>query len=220
MIKSEMDNLTRKELIKVTYDVFKTISDCLSLYYKGRPHMFKPIAAQLRILYCDSNRGSENSLLHHLDRKMKLLAFRQNEYTTSHPHLVVTAYDRAGKEIPNAIKMKESCFRIIEDKNGIAYPDIDLANPPVYLSLAQWRDQIIDDNMQLTVKDIIRTIADKGGGAHVDMKGNTNLKLMKKRTPANIDYQLLFIIALARYTIRLAKNMVADWGREFPGLTK
>lgn len=213
-----MDEILRKRLIKEAFDAFRTISDCLSLYYKGRPHMFKPIAGQLRILFCDTNRNEDNSLLKHLYPDLRLIAFRKSEYSTEHAQIKVVAYDEKGNVVPNAMKIKEACYSIVKDKSGIAYPDIDLADPIIYLTLEDWRKQLIDDELGLTVKDIIRTIADKGGGAHIDLVQNDKLKIMKKNTPANIDYQVLFIIALARYTILLARNMTVEWEKEFPGL--
>jgi hypothetical protein len=215
-----MDKMQRKRLVKEAFDVFKAVSDCLYLYYKGRPYMFKPIAGQLRILYCDTNRKKENSLLHHLYPELKLLAFRNDEYSESQNNIRIIAYGMDGYEIPNALKIKEAGYSIIEDKDGIAYPDIDLAEPPIHLSLEQWRNQIIDDELNVTVKDVIRTIADKGGGAHVDIKSDDKLLLMRRSTPAKIDYQVLFIIALARYTIRLANNLCAEWKKEFPDIIK
>ena len=182
--------------------------------------MFKPIAGQLRILYCDTNRKKENSLLHHLYPELKLRAFRNNEYSESQDYIRIIAYDKDGNEISNAMKIKEACYGSIEDKDGIAYPDVDLAEPPIHLSLEQWRNQIIDDELNVTVKDVIRTIANMGGGAHVDIKPDDKLLLMGKSTPAKATYQILFIIALARYTIRLANNMCAEWKKEFPDIIK
>jgi len=44
-------------------ELFKVIDTCLSCYYAGKVHMYRPLSAQLRILLCDINRGKNKALL-------------------------------------------------------------------------------------------------------------------------------------------------------------
>lgn len=54
-------------------DIGKTLSDLrdaqlilednIRLFHGGRRHAYKVVAAQLRILLCDTNRGEDNSIL-------------------------------------------------------------------------------------------------------------------------------------------------------------
>ena len=57
----QIDDL-KKKFITETIDCLKIIYSCLVCYQNGDLHMFKPIAVQLRMLFCDSNRKKDNSL--------------------------------------------------------------------------------------------------------------------------------------------------------------
>ena len=214
-------NKDLKELVKEALDSFKAINDSLLLYYEGKQHMFKPIAGQLRILYCDARRDKDNSLLHHIYPDLKLISFHKYDFKREHADLKLKgiAYDKNGNVVDDHKWMiRPECYRIIEKSNGLQIADLDLSNPPTYLTLQEWCDQIVDAHYNLKVRDIIRSVADKGGGAHIDIEDNQDLSLMKKTGPAGVGLHILFIIALARYTIDFAKQSAAEWIKKYPDL--
>lgn len=214
-------NKYSKKLVKDALDSFLTIHDCLSLYYQGKQHMFKPIAGQLRILYCDTNRGKDNALLNHIYPDLKLISFQNYELKKEHDDLKikVVAYDNNGYEVTNhGLSIQPGCYSITQKSNGLQFADLDLSNPPTYLSLQEWCDQLVDSHYNLKVKDIIRSVADKGGGSHIDVQDNPELSLMKKTGPAGVGLHILFVIALARYTVKFAKQFAIEWIEKYPDL--
>ncbi len=212
-----------KKLVKDVLDSLKVINDCLLLYYQRKQHMFKPIAGQLRILYCDTHSGKDNSLLNHIYPGLKLIAFKNYEFKKEYPDLniKIVAHDSKGNEVTNhGIMIQPACYVITQTSSGLQTADLDLSNPPTYLSLQEWCDQIVDLRLNLKIKDIIRSVANKGGGAHIDLQDNQELSLMKKSGPAGVGLYILFVIALARYTIEFAKQFAAEWISKYPDLIK
>lgn len=210
-----------KELVKETLESFKTINDCLSLYYKGKQHMFKPIAGQLRILYCDRNKDKDNSLLHHIYPDLKLIAIHKYEFTKEMQGNKVIVHDKNGNEISDhGIVIRPECYIITEQRDGLQIADLDLSKSPRYLSLQDWCNQLVDMHHNLSVQEIIRSVADKGGGAHLDIKDNQALSTMKRGGPAKVGLHILFIIALARFTMKIARQFATEWIKEYPELEK
>lgn len=210
-----------KELAKDALDSFNVIKDSLSLYYDGKQHMFKPIAGQLRILYCDTHRGKDNSLLNYIYPDLKLVAFQNYEFKKEHEDLKIkiAAYDANGNEhTEHGLMIKPACYSVTKKSNGLQLADLDLSNPPTYLLLEDWCEQVVDSDYNLKVKDIIRSVADKGGGAHVDIEDGHELSQMKKNGPAGLGMHVLFIIALARYTMPFANQFAAEWVNKYPDL--
>ncbi|MBM2834500.1 MAG: hypothetical protein HW406_1661 [Candidatus Brocadiaceae bacterium] len=207
--------------MKDALDSFLIILDCLLLYDQKKQHMFKPIAGQLRILYCDRNSGKDNSLLSLIYPDLKLMAFQKHEFKKEHDDLKikVVAYDNNGHNVTNhGFLIQPACFIITQKSNGHQSANFDLSSPPMYLSLQEWCDQLVCSDCNLTVKGIIRSVADKGGGSHVDVQDNPELSLMKKTGPAGVGLHILFVIALARYTIKFAKQFAIEWIEKYPDL--
>ncbi len=75
-------------------------------------------------------------------------------------------------------------FEITETRSGIVFADFCLSLPPRFIKLPVWREQVITLlPCKLTVVDIIRSVCDKGGGAHVDDADGPTLGAMKRSTP-------------------------------------
>lgn len=208
-----------KKLVNDALESFIIIKDLLALYYQGKQLMFKPIAGQLRILYCDTNNSKENSLLHHIYPDLMLIAFREYEFKKELDGLKIVVHGKNGNEVNGHDRMcRPQCFCITQKSNGLQIADIDLSCPPNHLPLKEWCNQVVDSYYNLTVKDIIRSVADKGGGSHIDLQDNRELSLMKGAGPAGVGLHTLFIIALARYTIKFAKQFEAEWVKVYPDI--
>jgi len=181
-------------------DCFRIIDSCLSCYYHGESHMYKPLATQLRMLLCDSDRGEDKSLLHRLFPDIRLLAFRRIEW-------------QRAPESPLAFAMEP--FKIVKKKNDLEIADWDMADPPRRLGLPEWREQVVTYHpTELRIVDIIRCVADKDGGAHYDDKAGHNLAAMRRSGPTELKLNVLFLIATGRYVQRLGRQMIEDWERQ------
>lgn len=212
---TSQNNKQMKKLIRDALESLLTIKDCLELYYQKKQHMFKPIAGQLRILYCDKNRRKDNSLLSHIYPDLKLIAFKKYELKKEYPDFPVKIEGRYKKE--NHMLRLEG-YVITKMVSGLQIADLDLSDPPEYLALYEWCEQLADVSLNLKVRDIILSVANKGGGSHIDLHDNPELSIMKRTGPAGVGLHVLFIIALARFTMRFANQFTAEWSTKYPDL--
>lgn len=102
-------------------------------------------------------------------------------------------------------------YVIEEYSTGIVSATLDISPPYKYISLYRWRDQIVDLHPRLDLKEIIRSVADKDGGAHLDNKDSPILKILRRNNPTKIGSNILFIIALAQYVIDFANQILPLW---------
>lgn len=187
----------RKKLIIAAKDCFKAIESSMVCYCRGETHMFKPIAGQLRILFCDITKKNDNSLLRRIDPDIRLAAFRQIEFQGS------------------PLQVAPMPFSITKYANGVQIADIDVELPPRHLPLEEWREQNVTLHpMRLNVQQIIRTVANKGGGAHVDDEDGELLASMKRCGPAGLGANVFFIIALGRFAHSLGKQLIDKWEQQ------
>jgi len=157
--------------------------------------MYKPISSQLRILFCDTQRKKDHSLINRIHSNIKLLAFRELKF-----------------ENPGGpISVATAPYVITQHANGLVDAKLDIASQYKYLSLSDWRNQIVELHPALTLNDIIRSVADQDGGAHLDDNECANLTIMRGHNPTKIGSNVLFIIALAHYAIDLANQLVPVW---------
>jgi len=194
---SQCDEKKTKQ-INGSIDCFKIIHACLKEYFNGQVHMYKPISVQLRMLFCDTSRGKDYSLIYRIHPDIRLLAFKKVEYKNSSQGPISCAV------LP---------YVIVERHDGIIYAKLDISPPFRYLHLEEWRNQVVDLQPLLTVKDVIRSVADQDGGAHLDDSECLNLKIMRKHNPTRLGSNVLFIIALAQYVIDFANQIVPIWIR-------
>lgn len=90
-------------------------------------------------------------------------------------------------------------FRITKYNNGLQIADIMLDKGGQMLPFNEWIDQSLTDYpIVLSLRDIIKSIAEKGGGSHVDDKVGVALSHMQKTGPAGVGIHVLFTIALGR----------------------
>lgn len=193
--KSFEDNDLTKRLIKEAVDCLKIINTSLQCYRQGQKHMFKPIAVQLRILYCDKKGSKDNSLLTRLSPDIELLAFRPIQW------------EKASSNGMSLVHMARSPYFVSEGEGKISSSEINIDSPPRYLIRDEWLKQIIDlEPIEINVGQIIKAIVDKGGGAHIDSNEGLTLSAMKKNGPGIVKANEYFVIALAKYTLRLGEQ--------------
>ena len=181
--------------VRGAIDCFKIIHTCLKSYFDGQVHMYKPISAQLRILFCDTRNRKDHSLIYRIHPNIKLLAFNEIKF------------ENQGGQISFAA----APYAITEYANGVVDAKLDIASPFKYLPLDAWRKQIVDIQPNLNLTDIIRSVADQDGGAHLDDNECSTLTIMRGHNPTKVGSNILFIIALAHYVIDFANQLVPVW---------
>ena len=184
-------------------ETFKVINTCLSCVYAGETHMYRALAAQLRILLCDRRQRKDNSLLLAVYPKLEISALESINWSpksSGHLHINQT---QAGTN-----RVAQMPFEITQFSNGLAIADLQLSSSTL-VALSKWSKQYVTlSPTELTIEEIIRSVADKGGGAHVDSSMSPALKYMRQKTPVGPTYAQLFIIALARFVNFLSEKLL------------
>jgi len=202
-----MENDKRSDALAEVFEAFKVINSSLRCYYAGEEHMYRAMAVQLRILFCDTQHGKDNSLL---GRTFKLLELPRLQPIAwldpgspeqSNPHL-----RRLGARVPPGHKARfaKMPFVIIEFEAGLAVADIEVEDKGPLLTVDQWSDQAITTHpTRVTIRELIRLVADKGGGAHVDLEGCQELTSLGHALTAGVGQHVLFTVALARFAVNI-----------------
>lgn len=184
-------------------ECFKVVNTCLRCYYSGETHMYRAIAGQLRILFYDrSRRGNDNSLIVRTLSELNLSRVRPIEWVD--PSSLLSRTDDL-RYIPMNIpedydvRIAKMPFVIREYSNGLQVADFDMELDGPLLPFKQWINQEVTIYpQQLSICRIIETVANKGGGSHVDSEEDKKLRLMRSNGPAGVGVNVLFIVALAR----------------------
>ena len=189
-----------KEELKET---FKVINTCLSCIYSGETHMYRALAAQLRILLCDKKQRKDNSLLVTVYPGLEVSALESIDWSNkSSRHLHINQIQTG------ANRVAQMPFEITQFSNGLVIADLLFIKSKL-VSISEWRKQFVTYSpTKLTVEEIIRSVADKGGGAHVDSTMSPALKYMRENTPVDLTYAQLLIIALARFANSLGEKLL------------
>jgi hypothetical protein len=143
------------------------IDTCLASYYSGKQHMYRPMAAQLRILFCDNS-----PLLSRVFPTLKLTTVRSIELLESGEFRPFDDSDaRIGINHPpyQKFRLARMPFIITEYSKGLQIADLEFESGGQMLQLDDWvQQQITIYPADISIREVIRSVADKGGGAHVD----------------------------------------------------
>lgn len=187
---------SKKELFKDFVDCLKQIQLSIDNYSDENDFPYKSISVQLRILFCD-----QNPLYEKLFPDLKL-----------HPLL------RGGmNNWPQSLK--DSCVLFIQGR--IHFPgnagkceivklfDADSQN---LLPIEQWLNQtlLVLEKTPITIRDIIRSVANKDGGAHVDSKLD---HVMIKGARIKINGQkgyISYLMAISKYIIESLSGIIDE----------
>lgn len=183
-------------------EAFRVIDTCLACCYSKETHMYKPLAGQLRILLCDSTKKKDNSLLSGVYPDIRLGGLTSIDWSDNESSFVALHQPSDG-----TARIASMPYEITQYKNGLAVADL-LCNKKVMLDIPSWMNQFVTHHpTSLTIRDIVRHIADKGGGAHVDSNSSVELRYMSQSTPVGRPFSELFILALARLTQRIGEKL-------------
>lgn len=175
-------------------ETLKVINSCLSCVYSGEVHMYRALAAQLRILLCDRRRKKDNSLLVAVYPQLEVSALASIDWSPQS-----SGYFQIHQTQNFTKRVAQMPFEITQFSNGLAIADLQVSNSQ-FIAISDWSKQFVTYNpTELTIEEIIRSVADKGGGAHVDSTMSSALRYMRQQTPVGLTYAQLLIIALARF---------------------
>jgi hypothetical protein len=89
-------------------------------------------------------------------------------------------------------------FMITEYPTGLQVADLEFM-PGQLVSLHEWVDQLVMIlPSEVSIREVVRSVADKGGGAHVDDELSKALEGMMISGPQGLGVHVLFVIALGR----------------------
>lgn len=186
-------------------ETFKAINTCLGCYYHGDTHMYRPLAGQLRILFCDTNFGKDHALLERVYNNFSVSPLKKTYWIRlrdSKKDSEVRKFYRLTNE--TEMRVGYMPFVIIQYTNGLEVADLKFADAKKTMLLNEWCDQSVTVYpINISIRQIIRSVADKGGGSHVDDNENPELQLLRVFSPTQIGAEALFIVALGRFAQKL-----------------
>lgn len=184
-------------------ECFKVIDTCLRCFYAGESHMYRPISAQLRILLSDKNREKENSLIVRLFdglviTPLQSITYREHgTFDDATPWANMLRVSGGGPEMSPKLALMP--FEITVFSNGLEIGDFLLDKNSSPISVTAWMDQLITVHpFHLSIRSLIKTVADRGGGAHVHHKEDEVLETLSKGLPSKLGMDVLFTVAVAR----------------------
>lgn len=154
----------------------------VNAYYGGALHTYRPIAAELRKLLCDTKSRRDILLLPQCFPSMQLHPLIGSQSMVDE-HTVLYIPGRMGFDGKGGSDMQ-----VLFNESG------------QMLSVQDWLDQRLF-SYNITLRDFIRSVADKEG-AHADMEFNDTLRLTKSVLfPGDESLAAKAIVAIARYIV-------------------
>ena len=187
---------------------FRVIDTCLASYYAGAVHMYGPLAGQLRILFCDT----DPPLLSRVFPDLALCPLRPVDWADppdaplfdSNPTRLVVEHS-PGEEC----RLARMPFLITEYANGLQVADLQLDPEGQLLPLSDWMNQSVTLHpSDISLRKVVRSVADTDGGAHVDDQVSETLRVMYRTGPHGVGVDVLFVIAVGRFAQKLGLNYV------------
>lgn len=183
-------------------ECFNVIDTCLKCIYAGETHMCRVLAVQLRILLCEKK---PKPLLLRLLPDIKISELKEvkyinfNEDNNNIENLTIDTYiDSLIIEMP---------FEIMHFFNGIEDCSVIYGNNVI--ELEKWVDQIVTAYpVPITIRKLIKLVAEKGGGAHVDKKQEPLLEALRRIGPFKLNVGDLIIIALSKVVQKISFYLI------------
>ena len=176
--------------------------------------MYRALSAQLRILLCDSPKPLLARLFSNLELQslQPVSSFSPRCFPPELEHLNVVAV--SGSQ-PVAVSCMPFEARIYF--NGIEDCQPLLSADGAMLPIGVWVDQIVSAHpVPVTMRQLIRTVADRGGGAHVHKSKDALLSGLKGMAPGRLHLAALVIIAISKVMQKLGLQVVQLYERNGP----
>lgn len=193
------------------HDSLAVVDTCLECIYSGKTHMYRALAGQLRLLLCDTRQRSDNSLLAAIYPKLEVSGFEPIEWSSSGAGVVAMSQPAGSTNRIAQMPLEISVY-----SNGLAVADLLLSRDILH-PIAKWSEQRLTFHpTRLSARTVIRTVADKGGGAHVDADSSPELRMLYEPTPAGRTYAELFVVAIGRFVQQLGERLLNQTGCRVP----
>jgi hypothetical protein len=205
--------MEKKEYLQSHFqECLQVVDTCLASIYKGENHMYRALAGQLRILWCDKNRGKDISLLIKLHNNLKIRKLRPVNWSDKGSGSLAMIQ---GPSSTNRIGRMP--FEIVKFSNGLVVSNFLYDNSEEVLDIKNWIEQSINFfPTPVTIKEVVRDVADKGGGAHVDKNASYKLNLLYQKAPTGTPYAEVFTLALGRLTQHIGEKVLGYEGCKVP----
>lgn len=193
---------------KEAIESFKVIDTCLKCFYDGEYHMYRPLSAQLRLLLCDSNRNKDNSLITRMFKNIYLSPIKsvshQEQGDFSEDQSWANNIQAASSDPMVNLKLAAMPFEITQFVNGLEIADLLVDKQAELIPISDWLKQCISIYpVPITIRSLIKTVADRGGGAHIHHQEDKLLNSLTKYGPSNLGIDALFTISIARIVQQL-----------------
>jgi len=166
------------------------ISSNVKAYCAGNPHAYRPVAVELRKLLCDTQAGTDISLIKRLFPNLRLRPLSGNQNRIDE-HTVLY--------IPGRMSF--------DGRGGSSLSELFNESAPS-LPLDEWLQQKMFD-FSTTMRDFIRSVADKEG-AHSDKSYNAILGKTKSVVLSDDTLATKTILAIGRYLVRALALLVVN----------
>ena len=177
-------------------ECFRVIDSSLRCIYSGDIHMYRVLSAQLRILLCDAPKP----LLLRLFPNLVLTGLQPIKRTAPGEFPVELDHLNSIRSIGSQ-NVSISCmpFEARLYSNGVEDCQALLRLDKVLLPINEWVDQYVTlDPVPVTVRKLIRTVADRGGGAHVHSSKDALLRGLSAKGLGKLHQAALIIIAISK----------------------
>lgn len=193
-------------------ETLNVVDTCLSTIYAGKTHMYRALAGQLRLLLCDKRNRKDNSLIGAVFPKLEVSGLQGIIWSDTSASNIQLCQPQVGYA-----RISMMPFEITVYENGLAVADL-LLNKDLFVPIQEWAYQRVTviHPTDLTVEKIIRAVADKGGGAHVDAGSSVELRYMYQQAPVGRTYAEMFILSLGRFVQMLGENLFNYVGARVP----
>lgn len=172
------DNPHNQKNLENLLDSLDIIERNCQSFHEGHYPDYQTVAGKLRILLCDTNRGIDNSLALKVFPELRLHPMR-NALTAEKVRIRLEELRKIDPSVGYPIHWEP--YGITGIPAQVKYVnvfDLEGSNIP----LTEWLNQygVILDATPFTLKDMIKSVADKGGGAHFDENPNDYLAKASK----------------------------------------
>lgn len=192
-------------------EALAVLDTCLECIYQGKIHMYRALAGQIRLLLCDTQRHRDISLLPAVYPRLEVSALEPMGWSATRAGGVQLIGPQDSTN-----RIAQMPIEVVQYANGLVIANL-LLKQDALLPIRSWREQHLTFHpARLTVRSVVRSVADKGGGAHVDASASPELRLMYERTPPGPTYAELFTVAIGRYLQLVGERLLGYKGCKVP----
>ena len=195
-------------------ECFQVIESSLRCIYAGEDHMYRALSAQLRILLCDSPKPLLVRLFPNLElQSLQPVRFlKPGEFGGELKHLNDIAVLNSQSAVISCMPFEaRAYFNGVEDCKPLLNTDNSL------LMVENWVEQVISLHpVPVTVRQLIRSVADRGGGAHVHKSKDALLCGLKNLRPGRLHLAALVLIGISKVMQQLGLSIIQLYEKNGP----